>query len=125
VRHGFLAFSEIHPDYFRIPVGDRGAVDGEDAGPESEVPEGEAEEALVPLAEVLPEPVAVPEADGGQEDGVEVEAEQSAETRPGETKPGIDERASAAGRDQDRPEETPEEMRHETHPSEPTGENTA
>ena len=22
-RHGFLAFSEIHPDYFRIPVGDR------------------------------------------------------------------------------------------------------
>jgi ribonuclease E len=23
-RHGFLAFSEIHPDYYRIPVGDRG-----------------------------------------------------------------------------------------------------
>ena len=22
-RHGFLAFSEIHPDYFRVPVGDR------------------------------------------------------------------------------------------------------
>src|SRR5271167_1973888 len=22
-RHGFLAFSEIHPDYYRIPVGDR------------------------------------------------------------------------------------------------------
>ena len=22
-RHGFLAFSEIHPDYFRIPVEDR------------------------------------------------------------------------------------------------------
>ena len=46
-RHGFLAFSEIHPDYFRIPVGDREADgdadrprcaqpnradDGEDAG---------------------------------------------------------------------------------------------
>src|SRR5580658_1474781 len=23
-RHGFLAFSEIHPDYYRIPVSDRG-----------------------------------------------------------------------------------------------------
>src|SRR4029077_1442482 len=22
-RHGFLAFSEIHPDYYRIPIGDR------------------------------------------------------------------------------------------------------
>src|SRR5213080_4706102 len=26
-RHGFLAFSEIHPDYYRIPVGDRDRED--------------------------------------------------------------------------------------------------
>src|SRR6476469_2887185 len=25
-RHGFLAFSEIHPDYYQIPVADRQAV---------------------------------------------------------------------------------------------------
>ena len=25
-RHGFLAFSEIHPDYYRIPVEDRRAL---------------------------------------------------------------------------------------------------
>src|SRR5277367_424220 len=25
-RHGFLAFSEIHPDYYRIPVSDREAM---------------------------------------------------------------------------------------------------
>ncbi|GGF31811.1 ribonuclease E [Aliidongia dinghuensis] len=25
-RHGFLAFSEIHPDYYRIPIGDREAM---------------------------------------------------------------------------------------------------
>nr|HRQ83125.1 S1 RNA-binding domain-containing protein [Azospirillaceae bacterium] len=25
-RHGFLAFSEIHPDYYRIPVEDRAAL---------------------------------------------------------------------------------------------------
>src|SRR6188508_1772431 len=25
-RHGFLAFSEIHPDYYQIPVADRQAI---------------------------------------------------------------------------------------------------
>ena len=28
-RHGFLAFSEIHPDYYQIPVADRQALIGE------------------------------------------------------------------------------------------------
>ena len=30
-RHGFLAFSEIHPDYYRIPVADRDALLAEEA----------------------------------------------------------------------------------------------
>src|SRR5713226_3981196 len=30
-RHGFLAFSEIHPDYYRIPIGDR-APDRDERG---------------------------------------------------------------------------------------------
>jgi ribonuclease E len=30
-RHGFLAFSEIHPDYYRIPVADREALIAEEA----------------------------------------------------------------------------------------------
>jgi ribonuclease E len=30
-RHGFLAFSEIHPDYYQIPVSDRQALIEEDA----------------------------------------------------------------------------------------------
>src|SRR5215469_15383895 len=75
IRHGFLAFSEIHPDYFRIPVGDREAVDGEAAEHESEAPEVGAEELGIPLAAVLPESVAVPAREGGEEDGVEAEAE--------------------------------------------------
>jgi ribonuclease E len=29
-RHGFLAFSEIHPDYYRIPVSDREAIMAEE-----------------------------------------------------------------------------------------------
>ncbi len=54
-RHGFLAFNEIHPDYYQIPVADRQALlaehvveqrDAESAGIESENGDaGEADEA--------------------------------------------------------------------------------
>lgn len=44
-RHGFLAFTEIHPDYFRIPVAMR---------PEEETPvPGDEEEAPVPVDETF------------------------------------------------------------------------
>src|SRR5579872_3533281 len=40
-RHGFLAFSEIHPDYYRIPVSDRAPDDDDPPGePLSELPDG-------------------------------------------------------------------------------------
>ncbi len=62
-RHGFLAFSEIHPDYYRIPVADRrhsGA--SQSADPVSFDTAGEVtDEGGVPLEEALPEPVAVVE----------------------------------------------------------------
>ena len=35
-RHGFLAFSEIHPDYYQIPVADRQALLQEEADAEAE-----------------------------------------------------------------------------------------
>ncbi len=41
-RHGFLAFNEIHPDYYQIPVADRQALLDEDAEEESKA---QAEEA--------------------------------------------------------------------------------
>ncbi len=48
-RHGFLAFSEIHPDYYQIPKEDREALiaeaDGEDAGGADEDEEQDDEEA--------------------------------------------------------------------------------
>jgi len=31
IRHGFLAFSEIHPDYYQIPIADREALIAEEA----------------------------------------------------------------------------------------------
>jgi ribonuclease E len=45
-RHGFLAFSEIHPDYYQIPVADREALLAEQAvrrAAEEAQPEGEGE----------------------------------------------------------------------------------
>ncbi len=52
-RHGFLAFSEVHPDYFRIPVADREALvadqvmrsarlDDDEAGGDSAGEDGDA-----------------------------------------------------------------------------------
>ncbi len=46
-RHGFLAFSEIHPDYYQIPVADREALMAEErayAKSQAEQAEREAEE---------------------------------------------------------------------------------
>jgi ribonuclease E len=38
-RHGFLAFSEIHPDYYQIPVADRQALLAEEARAERDADE--------------------------------------------------------------------------------------
>jgi ribonuclease E len=56
-RHGFLPFSEIHPDYFRIPVADRphdeepAADEAADEGPEETV-NAEAPEGFEPPSEL-------------------------------------------------------------------------
>ena len=56
-RHGFLAFNEIHPDYYRIPVSDRAAFKSvyEPRGqgePEAETENGEVEAAASSGAEL-------------------------------------------------------------------------
>ncbi|MGD9867953.1 MAG: Rne/Rng family ribonuclease, partial [Hyphomicrobiales bacterium] len=43
-RHGFLAFNEIHPDYYQIPVADRQALLEEEAEEESKAASLEEEE---------------------------------------------------------------------------------
>jgi ribonuclease E len=40
-RQGFLAFSEIHPDYYRIPVEDREALEAEQAAQQSDEDDAE------------------------------------------------------------------------------------
>ncbi|MBL4601986.1 MAG: Rne/Rng family ribonuclease [Emcibacteraceae bacterium] len=43
-RHGFLAFSEIHPDYYQIPVADREALIAAEAAANAELIEAEEAE---------------------------------------------------------------------------------
>ncbi len=59
-RHGFLAFGEIHPDYYQIPVADRQrllAQQAADAAAEAAAEEAQADQVLEHLAdEIDPEP---------------------------------------------------------------------
>jgi ribonuclease E len=100
-RHGFLAFSEIHPDYYRIPVSDRedAEYDAPSAEPLSELPDGvsanapaegytvavtaEAQEAVVELADLLPEAPAI-ESDGKSEAEPERAVQPEESTVPGD-----------------------------------------
>jgi ribonuclease E len=50
-RHGFLAFNEIHPDYYQIPVADRQALAAEEAALERASAQPEAEEGATTPAE--------------------------------------------------------------------------
>jgi ribonuclease E len=66
-RHGFLAFSEIHPDYYRIPVSDR--PPGETEPPAGgDLSENGGDDNGVPLVAALPEPVSVPQGAAAEDD---------------------------------------------------------
>ncbi|MGE5768513.1 MAG: Rne/Rng family ribonuclease, partial [Bacteroidota bacterium] len=66
-RHGFLPFSEIHPDYYRIPIADREALLAEEAALRSEpVDELPEEGTAAPLE-------AAAEAEDGEEHGEDLE----------------------------------------------------
>jgi len=50
-RHGFLAFSEIHPDYYRIPVEDREALLAEERAEDAVAAAAAGEDASAPTPE--------------------------------------------------------------------------
>lgn len=79
-RHGFLAFSEIHPDYYQIPKEDRDALLREEA-------EHAAEEAALRAAEEADE------ADDEEGDGVEEMPDMAA---PDDDEEGEEEEAAPA-----------------------------
>ena len=70
-RHGFLAFSEIHPDYYQIPVADREALmrDEEEAEREEHASaEAESIASVTDLASAE-SPDEMPASEGSEEDG--------------------------------------------------------
>jgi ribonuclease E len=86
-RHGFLAFSEIHPDYYQIPKADRDALLREEA-------EHAAEEERLRAAEYEDED-AGDEDDTGEDAGdPEAEGEESAEVGTGSARSPVDESAA-------------------------------
>ncbi|NNU80660.1 ribonuclease E/G [Halovulum dunhuangense] len=63
-RHGFLAFSEIHPDYYQIPVADREALLAEEAALDRAEDEEEAAEKLRSRSRSRRRPRSQPARDG-------------------------------------------------------------
>ncbi|MGI9404168.1 MAG: Rne/Rng family ribonuclease, partial [Hyphomicrobium sp.] len=85
-RHGFLAFNEIHPDYYQIPMADRQALLDEEAAAEAEeeaAVDAEAEE-LARRRETMPEeadepldkPLEAKKGDPAEAAGVEAEGDE-------------------------------------------------
>ena len=88
-RHGFLPFSEIHPDYYRIPIADRKALIAEEARLRGEAAENDLGDA---------------DTEEGEDEGDGPEPERSAETEGAEDGSAEDGDAEEAGDDQARAE---------------------
>ncbi len=93
-RHGFLAFSEIHPDYYQIPVADREALMREEEEAEDEDDEHEDEAPASAAADALPEPsvtevAEAPAADSADE--AEIAVPDDGDTAPVPTGAGDEE----------------------------------
>ncbi|MDQ3560500.1 MAG: ribonuclease E/G, partial [Pseudomonadota bacterium] len=103
-RHGFLAFSEIHPDYYQIPFADRQALLQEQAREEEE--EAAEDEAADDAAAEVAEAAAEASAGGGEAELVSEAAEASSPDpqSAGEEAPTGETEASA---------EAPEVLRHD------------
>ena len=118
-RHGFLAFSEIHPDYYQIPVADRQALIEEEeralaeadakateaddkAAAIEEAQNGEATPASVEMAAATDGDAVVSESPTSTATEPETErTEPSAPSEPGDEIAASDEAAEPDGRDGD------------------------
>jgi ribonuclease E len=81
-RHGFLAFSEIHPDYYQIPVADRQALIAEEERAEREAAK-KADTDSRKRSKKVSKAKAKPEAESEAEDD-EAEAAEEGEAEHGE-----------------------------------------
>src|ERR1700749_967960 len=78
-RHGFLAFSEIHPDYYPIPVSDR---EGMIAGERAQKADTGFDEEAPPEAEQPDQPITVQAEDADSAATQELHAAEAADGVP-------------------------------------------
>jgi ribonuclease E len=115
-RHGFLPFSEIHPDYFRIPIADREALLAEhkealEAALAAEEAAFAAEEAAFAdqearaRGEIPAEEVEQPETLGGAEEEFADEEEDEPEEVGGATSESAEDESDDDGSEEDAEEE--------------------
>src|SRR5947208_10555001 len=86
-RHGFLAFSEIHPDYYQIPKADREALLREEA-------EHAAEEERLRSAELDDDDYDQHHDDRAEDDADVMEADDASEAGTGSNRSPVDESAA-------------------------------
>ncbi|HTO85278.1 MAG TPA: Rne/Rng family ribonuclease [Methylomirabilota bacterium] len=86
-RHGFLAFSEIHPDYYRIPVADREALLAEHAAMAAEDAASDAEEDLAANVRADLTTAADKDSDGDPASGENGDDESAAAENEGDALP--------------------------------------
>ncbi|MFD2237718.1 Rne/Rng family ribonuclease [Aureimonas populi] len=113
-RHGFLAFSEIHPDYYQIPVADRQALIEDELARAAEEEEAEEKPAKPARARSRRRGAKAAAADEGESVSEVVDAEAQSETsedeaadesRAQEAEPGEEPEAEGeiAARDEEAP----------------------
>ena len=103
-RHGFLAFNEIHPDYYQIPLADREALTRELAEEDDEPPppkreRGRGRGRAKPAAREDADPVVEASEDG--EDAETVEASEDADDHGGDDHESAETVSEANGSDDD------------------------
>ncbi len=85
-RHGFLAFSEIHPDYYQIPVSDREALIAEEAAAYASLLDEDDDDPVEKKTKTKRKPrrkvKAKSETDNSTEEEVTPEQDKSAEDKP-------------------------------------------
>jgi ribonuclease E len=137
-RHGFLAFSEIHPDYYQIPVADRErliaeqqrlAAEADDDEPRrrsnrvdrTDIEDARRERREEPVAEVAAEEIAVAEDSGDVPVSERPVSEQPASEQPiTDAAPAETAAAEAAPAEAEPPEAEPVQAAHvEIAPPEP------
>jgi ribonuclease E len=96
-RHGFLAFAEIHPDYYQIPMADREALLAEEEAAQRDEAEAEAEAADAKPARGRGGRARKTRVSGDAETGEGGSAKRTRSTRSGRTAKGARRGAKEAG----------------------------